>query len=160
ATAQPFFRHVAIYPLLGITAAAVALWLVRRGLGDSACAVVILAISTYSVQQLVWMAGLRNTEALAEIRYIHSATTPADRVMDGFTGVGWFRPRAAFYWMTAPGVRARIPADEKRRMLSMLGGCSDEPKIVILDEHLLSLSPEVATLVSDHFRPTQFRLLW
>jgi hypothetical protein len=160
ATAQPFFRHVAIYPILGAIVVAAVLLLARRQQTDVACAVAIVAVSTYSLQQLVWMAGLRNADALAQIRLIHSATTPADLVMDGFTGVGWFRPQASFYWFTAPGVRPRIPAEEKERMVHMLGGCASEPKVVILDEHLTLLSPEVAKLVSDHFRPTEYPPVW
>ena len=105
------------------------------------CAVAIVALSTYSLQQLVWMAGLRNSDALAQMRFIHAATTPADSIMDGFTGVGWFRPHASFYWMSAPGPRARIPPEETNRMMAMLGGCGTEPKIVILDEYLNQLSP-------------------
>src|SRR5260370_16273436 len=80
--------------------------------------------------------------------------------MDGFTGVGWFRPHASFYWMTAPGPRSRIPAEEKGRMVAMLGGCADEPKIVILDGHLRGLSPEVATTVVDNYHPTAYPPLW
>jgi len=160
ATAQPFFRHVAIYPILGVTVVAAVVWLARRQQADYACAVVIVAVSAHSAQQLVWMAGLRNSEALAQIRLIHSATTPADTVMDGFTGVGWFRPHASFYWMTPPGVLPRIPANEKERMVAMLGGCTGQPKVVILDEHLSALSPDVATLVADHYRLSAYPPVW
>ena len=159
-TAQPFFRHVAIYPLLGASAAAAVLWLARRGQVDAACAVAIVAVSSYSLQQFVWMADLRNSDALAKIRFIHASTTPADSVMDGFTGVGWFRPQASFYWMAAPGPLARIPPEETDRMVRMLGGCDAGPKIVILDEYLGLLSPQVAPMVTAHYQPTAYPPLW
>jgi 4-amino-4-deoxy-L-arabinose transferase-like glycosyltransferase len=159
-TAQPFFRHVAIYPIVGVMAVAAVLWLTRRGQIDAACAVAIVAVSTYSLQQLVWMAGLRNSDALAQMRFIHAATTPADSIMDGFTGVGWFRPHASFYWMSAPGPRARIPQEATDRMMAMLGGCGTEPRIVILDEYLNQLSPQVAPLVSNRYQPTAYPTVW
>ena len=131
AIAQPFFRHVAIYPIVGAVAIACVLALVSRRQIDYACVAVMLAISMYSAQQLVWMAGLSNAEALSQMAIIHSTTTPTDQVMDGFTGVGWFRPQASFYWMTVPGIRMQIPPDEKSRMVTMLGDCGGQPKIVI-----------------------------
>jgi 4-amino-4-deoxy-L-arabinose transferase-like glycosyltransferase len=160
AIAQPFFRHVAIYPIVGIVAIACVLALVRRRQIDYACAVVMTAISTYSAQQLVWMAGLSNAEALSQMKAIQSTTTPADRVMDGFTGVGWFRPHASFYWIAAPGVRSHIPAEEKSRMVAMLGGCGDGPRIVILDDYLKELSPDVVDVVAAHYRPTAAPPVW
>jgi 4-amino-4-deoxy-L-arabinose transferase-like glycosyltransferase len=160
AIAQPFFRHVAVYPALGIAAVVIVAWLARRRQADYACAVVILAVSTYSAQQLVWMAGLSNAEAIAQMRFVHSATTPADQVMDGFSGIGWFRPHAFFNWMASPGPLSRISAEDRGRMLAVLRGCGDEPKIVILDQHLRLLSPEVAGLVAGRYSPTADPLIW
>jgi 4-amino-4-deoxy-L-arabinose transferase-like glycosyltransferase len=160
ATAQPFFRNAAVYPSLGVAAVVVAVWLARRRQADYACAVVILAVSLYSAQQLVWMADLSNAEAIAQMRLVHSATTPADQVMDGFSGVGWFRPHAFFNWMAAPGPLSRISTDDRGRMLARLRGCGDQPKIVILDAHLQLLSPEVATVVAERYSPTADSLIW
>jgi hypothetical protein len=45
-------------------------------------------------------------------------------------------------------------------MLGKLRGCGDEPRIVILDDHLRLLSPEVATVVAERYSPTADSLIW
>src|SRR5262249_50889278 len=101
-----------------------------------------------------------NADALAQMRFIHASTKPTDRVMDGFAGFGWFRPHAAFYWFTAPGVRPRVPPQEKARMVAMLADCRTQPGVVILDEHLRQLAPNVEPTVTRFYRPTAYPLLW
>jgi Dolichyl-phosphate-mannose-protein mannosyltransferase len=157
--AQPYFRHPTIYPLVGVGATVLALAFVRQGLATGAVIVLLLAMSTYSVQQLTWMAGLSNADVVAAMRFIHDSTTAESRVMDGFSGLGWFRHHAAFYWFTAPGVRPRLSASDKSQMVAMLEGCA-QPEIVILDEQLRRVSPDVATAVVKYYRRTPYDLVW
>jgi len=158
--ARPFFRNAAIYPAVGVAIVATAIVLARRRQPALAAAAIIVGVSTYSLQQLVWMKALSNADALAQMRFIHGATTDSDRVMDGFSGFAWFRPHAAFYWFTAPGVRPRIPASEKVRMVAMLATCGHQPKAVILDDHLRQLAPDVEPTVARYYSPTAYPLIW
>ena len=157
--AQPFFRSAFIYPTLAIAALA-AIVVVRRRQPAVAAAIAIVTLSTYSLQQLVWMKGLSNADALGAMRFIHASTSPTDRVMDGFTGFGWFRPQASFYWFVAPGVRPRMTAEEKADAVAMLSDCRRQPKIVILDDHLRQLAPGVTPAVERGYEKTPYPLVW
>jgi hypothetical protein len=158
--ARPFFRHPAVYPMIGVAVAAAVLVFVHQHKPTYACLVVLAGISTFTAQQLVWMHGLSNSDAIAEMRYIYQATSERDTVMDGFSGVGWFRPQASFYWFTAPGVRARMSTSEKATLVDLLERCEARPKVVILDQHLRDLSPKMEAAVWSSYHPTAYPTIW
>jgi hypothetical protein len=158
--ARPFFRSSIVYPLLGVVLVAVTIGLVRFGRPELASLAIVVGIATLTAQQLLWMAGLSNREALDEMRFIHQASSSTETVMDGFSGFGWFRPQASYYWFTAPGVRAKLSTAQKAALVTTLERCGDAPKVVILDEHLHALSAEVDPVVSANYQPTRYPLIW
>jgi hypothetical protein len=125
-----------------------------------AAGLLVLACSAYSVQQLRWMHGLSNTEALNEIRYVYMSTGPGDRVLDGFTGFAWFRPHASFYPFFHYGIRARLTARDVEQVIALLDSCEKQPALVILDTNLRGLSPGVEAAVSRSYRRSRFPLIW
>jgi hypothetical protein len=158
--ARPFFRSPLLYPLLGAAALAAMVAFARFGRADYACLTLVAVIAVLTAQQLLWMAGLSNRETLDEMRFIHQVSAPADTVMDGFSGFGWFRPHAAYYWFTAPGVRARLSTTQRASFVSELASCADAPKIVILDQHLHAVSPQIDQTVSANYRETRYPVIW
>jgi hypothetical protein len=160
AVAQPFYRYWFVYPLVGLAAVALAIAFARMQKPALSAAVFVLATSVYTAQQLLWMHGLSNSDALEQIRFIHATTQPTDRVMDGFSGFGWFRPQASAHWFVPPGARLRLTPDEVAAFASILNDCRRQPKIVILDDYLRDVSPAVASSVSRHYNKTSFPLLW
>jgi len=158
--ARPFFLHPAAYPVFGIAAIAAVAILASRRKVEWAAAILLCACSAYTAQQLRWMQGESNAEALDEMRYVHAMTQPTDRVLDGFSGLSWFRPSASFYPFLHSGVRKRLSQQEVSVIAGMLTTCERRPKLVILDDDLRELSTAVAPLVSRYYRPSPFQLIW
>jgi hypothetical protein len=158
--ARPYFRAPWIYPALGIITVAAAAVLARRRAPQLAAAIVVVASASYTAQQLVWMHGLSNTDVLAEMRYVHAATGPGDTIMDGFSGIGWFRPHAAYYWFVAPGVRPRLTAKDRAALVALLEDCRVGPRIVLLDDDLRRVSPDIAPTVARRFDETPYPAVW
>jgi hypothetical protein len=157
---RPFFLEPFVYPLFGLAVGLAICVLTMRRLPAWAAAVLIVGCSAYSLQQLRWMQGLSNSEAIAEMRYVYDATTPADRVLDGFSGIAWFRPNAFSYWFLHPGVRARLSAGEVDALLNTVSSCATRPKLIILDSDLTAVSPTIAPTVHRLYRPSPYPTLW
>jgi len=160
AVARPYFRTIAAYPLLGIIVIGLVALFVRRGEAGFATVAVVVGVSVLSAQQLLWMHGLSNREALDEMRFIHGATSVDDTIMDGFTGVGWFRPHASYYWFTTPAVQAKLALRERAGIAAMLRDCTSEPRVVILDQYLEQLSSTVRSDVVQRYLPTPYSSIW
>jgi hypothetical protein len=158
--ARPFFLHPAAYPALGAaTIIGVALLASRRRV-EWAAVVLLCACSAYTIQQLRWMLGESNADTLRDMRVVHAMTQPTDRVLDGFSGLSWFRPHASFYPFLHPGVREYLSARDAGGVAEILATCARRPKLVILDEHLTRLSPAIAPLVSRFYEPSRSKLIW
>ena len=119
-----------------------------------------MAASLYSAQQLVWMRGLPNTETLDGMRFVGASTGPTDPVLDGFSGLAWFRPHAFRYWFLHPGVRARLSPADVASVLTLVDACATRPRVVILDDHLRALSPDLAPAVTRFYRPSDMANIW
>jgi len=158
--ARPFFLHEAVYPLFGIAALVAAGTLARGHRQDWAAIILVTAISAYSAQQLRWMHGLSNVEAVQAMRYVEQATAPTDEVMDGFSGFAWFRPQSSYYWFVSGGVRARLTGSEVTQLVAALDDCAKRPKLVILDQDLRAVSPAVASAVSRRYEASPIPLIW
>lgn len=160
AVARPVYMHPAVYPamaLLSLTAAALAA--VRRQ-PHLAALVLVAAGSIYSLQQVRWMAGLSNAAQIAQMRELHRATRADDTILDGFTGTGWFRPQASYFGFLHPGVRAFLTPSQAGSVAGALHGCDDSPDVVILDEHLRAMSPDVEPLVRARYRAAILPDVW
>jgi hypothetical protein len=132
----------------------------RRGKRELALAVILTATYAYSFQQIRWMASLSNETQIAGMRTVHAQTDNATRVLDGFTGLAWFRPSATYFGFLHEGVQRFMPAAEKRSIVVMLETCESAPDLVFLDRSLRALSPEVEVLVSRGYRESDIRDTW
>jgi len=158
--ARPFFLAAPVYPVFGLVVLAGAAVLMKRQRPEWAVALLIAGCSAYSLQQLRWMQGLSNSEAVAEMRYVYDSTTATDDVLDGFSGVAWFRPNAFKYWFLHPGMRAHLTRTEIDALLGTVHSCSTRPKLVILDDHLERVSPQIAPFVAGHYSPSPYPTIW
>jgi len=153
--AAPFFKHVLVYPTVGVLGLGAVGVLLRRSLLHVAAVVGLAGMSVYQVQQASWMNGLSNREQVHAMRIVHAAAGPADAVLDGFSGLGWFRPHAWFHFFVHPGVRQGLSSQEVERLARDLDTGAVCPKVVILDQHLRRLSPVVETVVRRDYAPTE-----
>lgn len=90
------------------------------------------------------------------IRFVHTTTQPADTVLDGWTGLGVFRPHAFFYFFLHQEIRAILPAADKQRLLQGLQDGTINPALILYDEDLRALMPPPD---KTHV-PVVFNLIW
>lgn len=151
AIAAPFFRHPLSYPALAVLVVSTVALLVRRRLLHAAAAAVLAGTAVYQAQQAIWMSGLSNAGQVEAMRVVHAAAGPTDTVLDGFSGYGWFRPHAWFYFFVHPGVRLGVPGAAIEDLRGLLADGSTRPRIVIADHHLLALIPDALKLLPSHY---------
>ena len=101
--AKPRAFSDGFYPLLAVGAMSAFVALLVWRANAAALGVILLFLSVYSFQQLTWMAGLSNTWQIEAIREVQTRTRPQDQVLDGWSGVGVYRPHA---WYTSSCTQA------------------------------------------------------
>jgi hypothetical protein len=74
-------------------------------------------------------------------------------VLDGFSGLGLFRPPAYDYPFLHDEIRKMLSDADRARLLSGLRSGAIAPKLVILDEHLRAVSPQVTAFIEEHYVP-------
>ncbi len=116
-----------------------------------ACLLILISIAPaiWMRHQFKWS----NAQDLAEIAYVMEHTTASDTVMDGWKGVGVFRPHALFFWMLPPTLAQRIPLEDRDKILRGLESGEIAPRIVNMDSYLLQLGPETSNFLEKHYRP-------
>jgi len=132
-------------------------WLGVLGLGAAGSAPVAAALAAAILQPAAWglSAGLlqhRNEEQIETIRWVAAATPPDAKVLDGWTGLGVFRPHAWYYFMVPPQVRAMLPDASLRQLAADLRSGEVAPDLVVVDEAVVSLGAEVAAALRGRCR--------
>ena len=88
-----------------------------------------------------------NTNELQSLRYTIEKTSPTDTMMDGFSGIGVFRPHAYFYWFLDPEIVGMMTDEQKRQLLADLQTGKLAPRYLIMDSFLDDvLSPSAVCL--------------
>ncbi|MGK7885773.1 MAG: hypothetical protein AB4057_14245 [Crocosphaera sp.] len=95
-----------------------------------------------------------NVEQLANISYILEKTSPNEKIMDGWTGVGVFRPHAYFYWMLHQEIRALLTKEEKEELLKNLKSGQIKPDLISLDYNLRQISPDITKFFQENYQHT------
>jgi len=88
---------------------------------------------------------------LARLRTVFQRTQPADLVMDGWEGLGVFRPHAFFYFFLHEETRAMLPASQWDGYLDALEAGRIRPALIVLDENLRALGPRFLAVVEARY---------
>jgi hypothetical protein len=88
---------------------------------------------------------------LARLRTVFQRTQPQDLVMDGWEGMGVFRPHAFFYFFLHEETRAMLPAPQWDAYLGDLEAGRIRPALIVMDENLAALGPRFVTFVHDRY---------
>jgi hypothetical protein len=96
----------------------------------------------------------QNDGQLARLRYVFSMTRPDDVVMDGWQGLGVFRPHAFRYFFLHPETRAMLPPREWDAYLDALERGRIRPKLVAMDPNLAALGPRFKSFVERNYWTT------
>jgi hypothetical protein len=101
-----------------------------------------------------------NLDKLASIRFVIENTRPDESVMDGYTGIGVFRPHAYRYYFLHAELRAMLGEAERREVLEGLRSGALAPRLISFDGHLSRLSPEIRAFFEEHYASVEQGPLW
>jgi hypothetical protein len=123
--------------------------------------ILLLGVSVFPLSQ-VWYVSSRETNGstLDGIRYVMETLAPTETVMDGWTGLGVFRPHAHFYFFLHSELRAMLGEDDRRRLVDDLRSGRIAPKLVVLDAHLRAVSDELTRFVEQRYEPSGKHEIW
>jgi hypothetical protein len=98
---------------------------------------------------------VKRAEQLRRIRFVLAHTTPQDTVLDGFSGAGVFRPHAYFYFFLHDEIRALLGPSEMARLRGQLRDGEIAPALVVFDEDLRQLAPEITAFLQDNYEAVE-----
>jgi hypothetical protein len=93
----------------------------------------------------------RNDLQLARLGFVYDRTTPGDPVMDGWEGMGVFRPHAFRYFFLHEETLAMLPTAELDAYLDALESGAIRPRLIALDKNLRALGPRFLAFVTAHY---------
>jgi hypothetical protein len=131
-------------PLVCLAAAQGLLFLVERVHGRASTGLLLLALVPLAVlpaRAVRDSLNLRNDRQLARLRFVFERTTPEDVVMDGWEGIGVFRPHAFRYFFLHREIRAMLPTPELVGYLEALERGAIRPRLIAMDWNLSTLGP-------------------
>ena len=120
---------------------------------DLALAILLVALHIPTAKKFKNKFNLSNQEQLTNIQYVIDNSSPTDTFMDGWTGIGLFRPHASFYWMLHEEIRGMLSDQQTDQLLKDLQSGKLNPFLVNLDEDLEQLSPEITAYFKEHYQP-------
>jgi hypothetical protein len=136
--------------LIILVSAAVCLLFRRENL---AAAALLVGLSLFAFK-VMYKVRDTNRDDLNGIRYVLQNTSPTDICMDGWTGLGVFRPHAWFYWFLHREVRMMLSERTKNEFEANLTSGSIAPKLIFYDQDLKGLSAETAQFLENAYEPT------
>jgi hypothetical protein len=94
----------------------------------------------------------RNDRQLARLRFVFDNTAPEDVVMDGWEGMGVFRPHAFHYFFLHEETLAMLPAPRLDAFLDALEAGQIRPRLIAMDKNLWRLGPRFVAFVDRRYR--------
>jgi hypothetical protein len=104
--------------------------------------------------------GRSNADKQASIRFVIENTAPGESVLDGYTGVGVFRPHAWRFFFLHAELRQMLSDAERRELLLGLQRGTIAPRLLSFDGHSSRVSPEVTALFEREYAPVGQGPLW
>jgi hypothetical protein len=152
-TSPDYAVDLCVEVLFAVCALALAMIPLSFGRGGSALAIVLLLWSIYPLNQIHAAFEWTNRRQLAILRYVLENTTPEETVMDGWSGIGVFRPHAWFYWFPHGDINPLFTPEQRRGLLEDLRSGKIAPKLVNLDASVQSILPEVTEFFTKNYEP-------
>jgi hypothetical protein len=92
-----------------------------------------------------------NAAQLARLDFVYRHTRPTDLVMDGWEGMGVFRPHAFHYYFLHEEAVAMLPPDRLAAYLDALEQGRIQPRLIAMDENLPHLGPRFVAFVERNY---------
>ena len=115
--------------------------------------VALLLLQIWPVEHALRSRYWSNSGQLAALEFVMQQAAPRDIVMDGWRGLGVFRPHAWYYYFLHPEVRGMLPPKDLERFLEDLESGKIKPRLVAMDNNLRALSPRFVAFVKRYYEP-------
>ena len=112
-------------------------------------ATVILLI--WPVVDLAKALGRRNDVQMARLQFVFAHTGPSDPVLDGWLGMGVFRPHPLYYFFMHRELQVSLTEREKRAYVDALTDGKVRPALIALDDELRALGPRFLQYVQHNY---------
>jgi len=116
-----------------------------------------LATVGLAVQPVLALRGAyreKNDLQLARLRQVFDRTAPTDVVMDGWQGLGVFRPHAVYHFFLHGEVISMLTPAQLQAYLDGLERGIIQPRMIAVDASLRSLGPRFLRFVDAHYTST------
>jgi len=112
-----------------------------------------IGIIAHPLDQMVTQLSEKNDGQLANIKYVMDSTSPWDAVLDGWSGYGFLRPHAYYYFFLHGEIRAML--SEKELSDDLIESVKqNNTKIVIYDGDLRALPQRTQEYISANYVPS------
>ncbi|MCF7707872.1 MAG: glycosyltransferase family 39 protein [Verrucomicrobia bacterium] len=112
----------------------------------------IVVLQYQPVRHLPDVLGRSNEGQLEDLRFVFENSGPDELVMDGWRGMGVFRPHAFYYYFLHPEIRAMVPPDEWSEFIGRLESGDITPKLVVMDENLRAMGGGFDEFLKENYR--------
>lgn len=120
---------------------------------EYAVMLIAIAIVIYPLDQMINQFSQKNDGQLANIKYIMNVTTSSNAVLDGWSGYGFLRPHAYYYYFLHSEMRAML--SEKALTDDLIESAErNNTKIVIYDGDLRALPQKTQDYINSNYVPT------
>lgn len=144
-------------PLVCLLAAHGVLFLIdrlRRSVRPALLVLALVVFAQFPARAAREPLECRNDGQLARLRYVFERTRPDDLVMDGWQGMGVFRPHAFYYFFLHREALAMLPHARLAAYLDALDSGRVRPTLIAMDRSLVALGPRFQHFVRQHYATT------
>jgi hypothetical protein len=153
-TGMSYQHFLLILPLFSVYAASCLVDLAAR-FRPAPEALLLIAVLVLSIAPLARFRAAfdrGNWGTLQGIEYVLRNTSPRETTLDGFTGLGLFRPQAFYHHFQHPHAFALQSAEEHREMLEELESGRALPKMIFWSHYLReAVTPEIAAFLERNY---------
>jgi len=112
-------------------------------------ATVVLLI--WPVVDLARALGRRNDVQMARLQFVFAHTGPSDPVLNGWLGMGVFRPHPLYYSFMHRELQVSLSERETRAYVDALVNGKVRPALIVLDDELRALGPRFMQYVQHNY---------
>ncbi len=153
-TGMSYQHFLLILPLFSLYAASCLVDLVARfkRAPDALLSIAVLLLSIVPLSRLRAAFDRGNWGTLQGIEYVLRNTSPGETTLDGFTGLGLFRPQAFYHHFQHPHAFALQSKGEHQAMLDALESGRVLPKMIFWSHYLReAVTPEIAAFLDRNY---------
>jgi 4-amino-4-deoxy-L-arabinose transferase-like glycosyltransferase len=120
---------------------------------------IAIVIIVYPLVQTVGQLSQKNDGQLANVKYIMNITTEEDTVLDGWSGFGFLRSHAYYYFFLHSEMLAML--SDKEKSDDLINSLEEKrTKVVIYDGAVKALPKKVQEYISGKYKPSGHGNIW